>query len=105
VPDNAVFDLPGTAKGKSVGVRIVSWILAILATLAAGQVSPTMSPVATVKAVQTDEPSSVTYVTRTGTPLTADEMRSRLKVGAAVHIQYAGRGRNRHIERVILDED
>ena len=47
----------------------------------------------------------VTYVTRKGTALTDDEVKTRIKVGVPVRVQYATEGDTRIISRVELDED
>lgn len=47
----------------------------------------------------------VTYVTKGGKTLTADEVRTRIKVGVPVHVQYATEGENRVISRVEINED
>jgi hypothetical protein len=47
----------------------------------------------------------VTYVTRKGTTLSDDEVRTRIKVGAPVHVHYDTDGDARVISRVELDED
>jgi len=47
----------------------------------------------------------VTYVTRKGTTLSDDEVRTRIKVGVPVHVHYATEGDARVINRVEVDED
>jgi len=47
----------------------------------------------------------VTYVTKGGKTLSDDEVRTRLKVGAPVSVQYATEGDDRVISRVEIDED
>jgi hypothetical protein len=37
--------------------------------------------------------------------LNADEMRSRIKLGVPIHIEYIGQGPARRVDRVVLDED
>ena len=48
---------------------------------------------------------TVTYVTRSGTVLDEDVVRTRVKVGAPVRVHYVGTGDNVMVDRVILDED
>jgi hypothetical protein len=47
----------------------------------------------------------VTYVTKKGTALSADEVRTRIKVGVPVRVQYATEGDARIINRVEIEED
>lgn len=47
---------------------------------------------------------SVTYVTRDGTVLTPEQVRTRIKVGAPVGVTYTTDGDNRVISRVEIDE-
>jgi len=47
----------------------------------------------------------VVYVTRKGKTLTDDEVRTRIKVGAPVSVQYSTVGQDRVISRVEVDED
>jgi len=47
----------------------------------------------------------VTYVTRKGTTLSDDEVRTRIKVGVPVHVHYDTDGDARVINRVEVDED
>ena len=47
----------------------------------------------------------VVYVTRSGKELDEDTVRTRVKVGAPVHVHYTGEGDNVMVDRVILDED
>lgn len=47
----------------------------------------------------------VTYVTRKGTTLSDDEVRTRIKVGVPVHVHYDMDGEARVINRVEVDED
>src|SRR5262249_20895219 len=48
---------------------------------------------------------TVTYVTRSGTTLDEDAVRTRVRVGIPVHVHYVGTGDNVMVDRVILDED
>jgi hypothetical protein len=48
---------------------------------------------------------TVTYVTKSGTVLDADALRTRIKVGVPVRVHYVGEGDNMLVDRVILDED
>jgi hypothetical protein len=47
----------------------------------------------------------VTYVTRKGKTLTEDEVRTRIKVGVPVNVQYSTAGEDRVISRVEVDDD
>ncbi len=47
---------------------------------------------------------TVTYVTRDGTALTPEQVRTRIKVGAPVGVTYTTDGNNRVISRVEIDE-
>jgi hypothetical protein len=47
----------------------------------------------------------VTYVTKKGKTLSDDEVRTRIKVGAPVSVQYSTEGENRIINRVEVDDD
>ena len=47
----------------------------------------------------------VTYVTRGGKTLTDDDVRTRIKVGVPVSVNYVTEGDTRVISRVELDED
>ena len=49
--------------------------------------------------------NKVTYVTKKGTALTDDEVRTRLKVGIPVHVDYITEGETRVVNRVVIDED
>jgi hypothetical protein len=46
----------------------------------------------------------VTYVTRSGKTIGDDEVRTRIKVGAPVHVHYTTHGSDRIISRVELDD-
>jgi hypothetical protein len=46
----------------------------------------------------------VTYVTKKGTTLSDDEVRTRIKVGAPVSVHYATEGSDRVISRVEIDD-
>src|SRR5436853_6301982 len=48
---------------------------------------------------------TVTYVTKSGKTLDEDTVRTRIKVGAPVHVHYVGSGDDMMVDRVILDED
>jgi hypothetical protein len=48
---------------------------------------------------------TVTYVTRSGRTLDEETVKTRVKVGAPVHVHYVGEGDNMMVDRVILDED
>jgi len=47
----------------------------------------------------------VVYVTKSGKELDEDTVRTRVRVGAPVHVHYVGEGDNLTVDRVILDED
>ena len=47
----------------------------------------------------------VVYVTKSGKVIDADVVRTRIKVGVPVHVQFTGEGDNMMVNRVILDED
>ena len=69
------------------------------------------TPGSTIVLKETSGPRSyhfgkkVTYVTRGGKELDEDTVRTRVKVGAPVHVHYVGDGDNMMVDRVILDED
>ena len=48
---------------------------------------------------------TVTYVTKKGTALTDAEVRTRIKVGIPVHVDYVTQGETRVINRIVVDED
>jgi len=48
---------------------------------------------------------SVTYVTKSGKTISEDEVRTRIKVGAPVHVHYVKDGDAMLVDRVIVDED
>ena len=48
---------------------------------------------------------TVTYVTRSGSVLDEETVRTRIKVGIPVRVHYVGTGDNVMVDRVILDED
>ena len=47
----------------------------------------------------------VTYVTRSGKTLIDDEVRTRVKVGIPVNVQFSTEGKDRIINRVEIDDD
>lgn len=47
---------------------------------------------------------NVTYVTRSGTPLTEEQVRTHVKVGAPVRVQFATEGEDRILNRVEIDD-
>lgn len=47
----------------------------------------------------------VTYVTKGGKTLTDEDVRTRIKIGAPVSIQYSTEGEDRVISRVEVDDD
>jgi hypothetical protein len=48
---------------------------------------------------------SVTYVTKSGKTLTAEEARTRIKVGAPVSVSYSGEANDRVVNRIEIDDD
>ena len=48
---------------------------------------------------------SVTYVTKKGRVLTADEVKTRLRVGIPVSVTYATEGSDRVVNRIEVDDD
>jgi hypothetical protein len=48
---------------------------------------------------------SVTYVTKTGTALTPEQVKTRIKVGIPVRVQYATEGDTRIVNRIEVDEE
>ena len=48
---------------------------------------------------------TVTYLTRSGRVLDEQTVRTRVKVGVPVQVQFTGTGANRMVDRVILEED
>jgi hypothetical protein len=48
---------------------------------------------------------TVTYVTRSGTVLDEDAVKTRIKVGIPVRVHYVGEGDAMMVDRVVLDED
>ena len=49
--------------------------------------------------------TKVVYVTRKGTPLTEEQVRTRIKVGIPVSVHYITEGDHRFISRVEVDDD
>jgi len=48
---------------------------------------------------------SVTYVTKSGKVLDPDVVKTKVRVGAPVHVHYVGTGDSMMVDRVIVDED
>ena len=48
---------------------------------------------------------TITYVTRSGKTLTDDEVRTRVKVGIPVKVQFSTEGEDRIIDRIKIDDD
>jgi hypothetical protein len=48
---------------------------------------------------------SVTYVTKSGKVLDEATVKSRIRVGVPVHVDYTGTGDSMVVSRVVLDED
>jgi len=105
---------------------VLSIALAAVAPFAWGQVSTTTtstttteaggtiteySPGSTIVLKETSGPKTyrfgktVTYVTKSGTTLDEDTVRTKIKVGVPVHVHYMDEGGNMVVDRVILDED
>jgi hypothetical protein len=82
----------------------MNWTLAIIASLALALVDPIAVQGAENKQAQATA-NSVTYLTKSGTILTAAEMRDRITMGAPIHMEYVGTGKARRIKRVVLDEN
>lgn len=47
----------------------------------------------------------VTYVTRGGVVLTPDQVRTRVRAGLPVHVEYMPQGETRVIKRVVINEE
>lgn len=47
---------------------------------------------------------SVTYVTKSGKTLTAEEARTRIKVGAPISVSYSGEASDRVVNRIEIDD-
>jgi hypothetical protein len=47
---------------------------------------------------------NVTYVTKSGTALTEEQVRTHVKVGAPVRVQYSSEGEDRILNRVEIDD-
>jgi hypothetical protein len=105
---------------------LLSMALAAVAPFAWGQVSETTTTTTTTDANgtiteytpgsaivlrETNGPvryrfgKTVKYVTRSGTVLNEDTVRTKVKVGAPVRVHYVGTGDNMMVDRVIVDED
>ena len=69
------------------------------------------SPGSTIVLKETSGPRTyhfgekVVYVTRSGKVLEPDMVRTRIKVGIPVHVEYTGEGDSLMVNRVVLDED
>jgi len=48
---------------------------------------------------------SVTYVTKSGKVLDEATVKTRIRVGVPVHVDYSGTGESMVVSRVVLDED
>jgi hypothetical protein len=105
---------------------LLSIILAVVAPFAWAQVSETTTTTTTTEGTgtiteytpgsaivlkETSGPvryrfgKTVTYVTRGGRVLDEDTVRTRVRIGAPVHVHYIGTGDDRMVDRVIVDED
>jgi hypothetical protein len=105
---------------------VLSIALAFVAPFAWGQVSETTTTTTTTDANgtiteytpgsaivlrETSGPvryrfgKTVTYVTRSGRTLDEDAVRTRIKVGAPVHVHYVRTGPDMVVDRVIVEED
>lgn len=47
----------------------------------------------------------VTYVTKSGKVLTDDQIRTRIRVGAPISVQYVKEGPDMYVNRFVLDDD
>jgi len=47
----------------------------------------------------------VVYVTKSGKEIDEDTVRTRIRVGVPVHVEYTGDGDDMMVNRVVLDED
>src|SRR5213083_485186 len=113
-------------KGEQMKKILLSMVLAVVAPFAWAQVSETTTTTTTTEGSGTiteytpgsmivlKESSgprtyhfgkTVTYVTRSGTVLDEDTVRTRVKVGVPVRVHYIGTGDNIMVDRVILDQD
>ena len=45
------------------------------------------------------------YVTKSGKELDEDAVKTRVRVGVPVHVEYSGEGDSMMVNRVVLDED
>jgi len=69
------------------------------------------TPGSTIALKETSGPRSyhfgkeVVYTTRSGKVIEPDVVRTRVKVGIPVHVQFTGEGDNLMVNRVVLDED
>lgn len=48
---------------------------------------------------------TVTYVTKSGKTISADDVKTRIRVGIPVHVTYATEGSDYVVNRVVVDED
>lgn len=48
---------------------------------------------------------TVTYVTKSGTTLDEETVKTRIKIGIPIHVHYTTEGDSMLVDRVILDED
>ncbi|HKP04215.1 MAG TPA: hypothetical protein VJU77_12755 [Chthoniobacterales bacterium] len=108
---------------------ILSIALAVVAPFAWAQTSSTSTTTTTTKTVdgggtiteytpgsvivlkETSGPrhykfgKTVTYVTKSGKTLDEETVKTRIKVGIPVHVQYTTEGEDMVVSRVVLDED
>jgi hypothetical protein len=115
-----------TNEGENMKKIVLSIALAFIAPFAWGQVSETTTTTTTTEGSGTvteyspgsqivlKESSgprtyrfgkSVTYVTKSGKVLDPDVVKTKVRVGAPVHVHYVGTGDNMMVDRVIVDED
>lgn len=116
----------GKPNNKPMKKTILSLAIAVaaLATLQAGETTTTttttttgmgtiteFSPGKTFVLKESEGPvtynygDSVTYVTKTGKVLTADEVKSRIRVGLPVSVGYTTKGTDRVISRIEIEDD
>lgn len=99
-----------TATIAAAAIATADEVKTTTTTIGTGTISE-YSPGSTFVVKETSGPvtyrygKKVTYVTRKGTTLTDDEVRTRIKIGVPVHVHYATEGEARVINRVEVDED
>jgi hypothetical protein len=118
--------MTGTKEYTEMKKMLLSIGLAALAPLAWGQTSSTtttrttttgsgtiteFTPGSTIVLKESSGPrtyhfgNQVVYVTKSGKVIEPDVLRTQIKVGVPVHVEYTGEGDNMMVSRVVLDED